>query len=314
MKKIIIACLVLAITGCFGPPKFDSSNQDSAKKSASKIINTLPEAEKEEFGKALLYFSMGGESGFKSLMKPAFVSKSDDVSREAILTDNLKVIDGLTGQQILEMYRVRQEEDRISREKQKAKKEEERKKQEEERAKKQAEREKVAALKAEAEKLLRSDSFEEALVKYRALSEIPSGLDAAEQGIEATTKAMEKLSAEMSYIDKIEITEFQARRIDTNREKDIPAVRISLKNNGDRSLDKVKVIVYFQDKNGNTIYEEDFHPVFVTKYSFSGNDKPLKPGYIKEMERDKFYTLDTALSAWAEGKAIAKVTEIKFSD
>ncbi|GEA08533.1 hypothetical protein KUL42_32940 [Alteromonas sp. KUL42] len=122
MKKIIIACLVLAITGCFGPPKFDSSNQDSAKKSASKIIDTLPEAEKEEFGKALLYFSMGGELGFKSLMKAAFVSKSDDVSREAILTDNLKVIDGLTGQQILEMYRVRQEEDRISREKQKEKK------------------------------------------------------------------------------------------------------------------------------------------------------------------------------------------------
>lgn len=314
MKKIIIACLILAVTGCFGPPKFDSSNQDSIKESSSKIIDSLPEADKEEFRKAILYFTMGGRAGFNSLMKAALSSKSDDVSREANITENLKVIDGLTGQQILEMYRVRQEEDRVSREKREAKREEERKKQENERAKKQAEREKVAALKAEAEELLRSNSFEEALVKYRALSEIPSGLAVAEHGIEATTEAMEKLSAQMTYIDKVEITEFQAKRIDTYRKKDVPAVRISIKNNGNRSLDKVKVMVYFQDKNGDTIFEEDFHPVLVTKYSFSSNDKPLKPGYMKEMERDKFYTLDTPLSAWEEGKAIAKVTEIKFSD
>ena len=72
--------------------------------------------------------------------------------------------------------------------------------------------------------------------------------------------------------------------------------------------------MYFQDKNGNTIYEEDFHPVIVSDYSFSSDNKPLKPGYVKEMESDKFYTLDTALSSWEEGKAVAKVTEIKFSE
>ena len=52
-------------------------------------------------------------------------------------------------------------------------------------------------------------------------------------------------------MDKVEITEFLAQRIDTYLKKDIPAVRISLKNKGDRSLDKVKVVVYFKDKDGN---------------------------------------------------------------
>lgn len=295
MKKIILTCLVLVLSGCFGPAKFDSSSEASIKESTKKIVESLPESNHEEFQKALMYFSIGGEGGLKAIMGAAFSGKSPDVTNEAMFAANLKAIDGLTGEEILNKYRLNIEQDRIKREKE------------------EAERKKVTALKKEAEKLLDSNNFEEALAKYKALSEISSGVEAAETGIEKTTKAMEEFTEKMNYMDKVEITEFVAQRIDTYLKKDVPAVRISLKNNGDRSLDKVKVVVYFKGKGGNTIFEEDYHPVLVSKYSFSGDNKPLKPGYVKEMEKGKYYTLESALSDWQEGEATAKVVDIEFT-
>lgn len=295
MKKIVLTCLVLLLSGCFGPAKFDSSSDASIKESTKKIVESLPETNREEFQKALMYFSIGGEGGLKAMMGAAFAGKSSDATNEAMLAANLKTIDGLTGEQILEKYRSSLEQDRINREKE------------------EAERQKVTSLKKEAQELLDSNKFEEALSKYKALSEISSGVEAAEAGIEKTTEAMKEFTEKMNYMDKVEITEFLAKRIDTYLKKEIPAVRISLKNKGDRSLDKVKVVVYFKDKAGNTIFEEDFHPVLVSKYSFSGDNKPLKPGYVKEMEKDKYYTLESALFDWQEGKAIPKVVDIEFT-
>ncbi|MBC8796334.1 DUF6694 family lipoprotein [Shewanella algae] len=295
MKNIILISLVLVLSGCFGPAKFDSSSEASIKESTKKIVESLPESNREEFQKALMYFSIGGESGLKAMMGAAFAGKSPDVTNEAMFAANLKAIDGLTGEEILNKYRSNIEQDRIKREKE------------------EAERKKVTALKKEAEKLLDGNNFEEALAKYKALSEISSGVEAAETGIEKTTKAMEEFTEKMNYMDKVEITEFVAQRIDTYLKKDVPAVRISLKNNGDRSLDKVKVVVYFKGKGGNTIFEEDYHPVLVSKYSFSGDNKPLKPGYVKEMEKGKYYTLESALSDWQEGEATAKVVDIEFT-
>ncbi|BCV27903.1 DUF6694 family lipoprotein [Shewanella algae] len=295
MKNIILISLVLVLSGCFGPAKFDSSSEASIKESTKKIVESLPESNREEFQKALMYFSIGGESGLKAMMGAAFAGTSPDVTNEAMFAANLKAIDGLTGEEILNKYRSNIEQDRIKREKE------------------EAERKKVTALKKEAEKLLDGNNFEEALAKYKALSEISSGVEAAETGIEKTTKAMEEFTEKMNYMDKVEITEFVAQRIDTYLKKDVPAVRISLKNNGDRSLDKVKVVVYFKGKGGNTIFEEDYHPVLVSKYSFSGDNKPLKPGYVKEMEKGKYYTLESALSDWQEGEATAKVVDIEFT-
>ncbi len=295
MEKIVLACLVLVLSGCFGPVKFDSSSDTSIKESGQKIYDGLPEANREEFQKALMYFSIGGEGGFKAMMGAAFAGKSPGATREVGFAANLQKIDGLTGEEILEKYRSSLEKDRIKREKE------------------EAERQKVSSLKNEAQKLLEDHKFQEALAKYKALSEISSGVEAAEVGIEKTTKSMQEFTEKMNYVDNIEITEFLAQRIDTYSKNDIPAVRISLKNNGDRSLDQVKVVVYFKDKSGNTIFEEDFHPVLVSKYSFGGDNKPLKAGYVQEMESGKFYTLESALSDWQEGKATAKVVDIEFT-
>jgi hypothetical protein len=295
LKNIILACLVLVLSGCFGPATFDSSTEASIKESTKQIVESLPETNREEFQKALMYFTIGGEGGLKAMMGAAISGRSSNVTNEETFVANLKLIDGLTGEEILGQYRRNLDQDRIKREKE------------------AAEKQKVTSLKKEAQELIDSNKFEEALSKYKALSKIPSGFAAADVGIEKTTKAMEEFTEKMNYMDKVEITEFLAQRIDTYLKKDIPAVRISLKNNGDRSLDKVKVIVYFKDKDDNTIFEEDYHPVLVSKYSFSGDNKPLKPGYVKEMEKGKYHTLKSALSDWQEGKATAKVADIEFT-
>ena len=295
MRKIILVCLVLLLSACFGPNKFDSTSEESIKESTKNIVENLPEPSRKEFQKALMYFAIGGESGLKAMMGAAFSGKSPGVTNEAMFAANLKVIDGLTGQEILEKYRTSLEQDGIRREKE------------------EAEKKRIKSLKKEAQELIDRNRFEEAISKYKALSEIPSGVAAAEVGIEKTTKAMVEFKEKMNYIDKVEITEFVAQRIDTYLEKDIPAVRISLKNKGDRSLDKVEVVVYFKDKDGKNIFEENYHPVFVSEYSFEGDNKPLKPGYVKEMEKGKYYTLKSALSEWQEGKATAKVVDIEFT-
>jgi hypothetical protein len=61
------------------------------------------------------------------------------------------------------------------------------------------------------------------------------------------------------------------------------------------------------------IAEEDFNPVLVSRYSYSGDNKPLKPGYVWQMESDKFYQAKSVPSEWQEGSIDARITDIAFS-
>lgn len=94
----------------------------------------------------------------------------------------------------------------------------------------------------------------------------------------------------------------------------VAGVNFKIKNTGERSLDSVEVTVYFKDASGNRIAEEDYHPVAVSKYSMSGNNKPLKPGYIWQLEKDKFYPAEQVPSEWKEGSIDASITEIRFTE
>jgi hypothetical protein len=281
--------MILTLSGCLGPAKFDASNKTTIEESSKLIVAKMPENEREDYQKAFMYFSIGGSEGFKSMMKKAF---NEEASEKDFL-ENLKVLNGLTGPEIIAKHKVMLEEER--------KKEEQLK----------VERAQIKTLESEAKALLSKNKFLEAIDKYNALSEIPAAKLEAEKEIEKTRQAMEEFTVKMNYIDKIEITEFTAKRIDTYLKKDVPAVRVSLKNNGDRSLDEVKVIVYFQDKNDTTIYEKAYHPVLASSWT---DKPPLKAGYVKEMAKDKYYTLDVPLTDWEEGKATIKVADIEFTD
>ena len=78
----------------------------------------------------------------------------------------------------------------------------------------------------------------------------------------------------------------------------------------------VKVTVYFKDAKGNTIAEEDYTPVLVSNFNFmlSDSNKPLKPNYIWQMERGKFYTAKSVPSEWKEGAAEIRITDLQFKE
>ena len=94
----------------------------------------------------------------------------------------------------------------------------------------------------------------------------------------------------------------------------VPGVLFKLRNNGDRSLDRVQVTVYFKDANDNIIAEERYTPVLVTEYNFSGDNQPLKAGYIWQNEKGKFYAAKRVPSEWQEGNVEARITEIRFAE
>lgn len=89
--------------------------------------------------------------------------------------------------------------------------------------------------------------------------------------------------------------------------KTVPGVFGTIVNKGSRTLKKVQITVYFLNKKGTVIGEEDFYPVLVTKYSIGRGNKPLKPNY----EKDFGYNVkDSAPSSWVQ--ATAQVTDIEF--
>lgn len=296
MKQIVVLSLLVFLSGCFGPEKFDATNEETIKESSQEIMQELSSRKKNEFQKALMYFSIGGKSGIASIMEKAFSGDVAGMSNEAQFNLNLQVIDGLTGDEIISKHQAEIKRNKIIDE---MRKEEERK---------------ITTLKKEAEQLLENKKFKEALKKYEEMNQVPTGVAYAKDGIENVKEEMHDFIEKNNYMDKVVITEFEAKRIDTYSEENVPAIRLSLKNEGSKSLDRVKVVVYFQNEKGITIFEEEYNPVLVSKYSYGSANQPLKAGYVKEMGKGKYYTLDTPLTDWAEGKAVAQVIDIEFSE
>lgn len=91
-----------------------------------------------------------------------------------------------------------------------------------------------------------------------------------------------------------------------------PGVDFKLKNTGDRSLSKLKVIVFFEDESGVTIAEESFTP-FDANNRYT-RDNPLKPNYIWRQKRGTFLPADAVPEEWKEGAVRAVISEINFTE
>ena len=112
------------------------------------------------------------------------------------------------------------------------------------------------------------------------------------------------------YMAKIELYDLTAKYYETYRDEQTPGVSFKLKNTGARTLDRVQVTVYFLDDNAMVIHEDNFLPVLNNSWNSTGS--PLRPNYIWQMERGKFYSSDSVPSEWKEGAVTAKVTEVEF--
>lgn len=172
--------------------------------------------------------------------------------------------------------------------------------------------EKIKAMLNDAKELRANKEYVKAIDIYSAVLDKDANNSSAVTALEETENELKNEKIKKDYIKRIKIYDFVATRIDTYSDKNVPAVTFAIKNEGDRTLNKVEVTVYFKDVDGNIIFEEDFYPVLVSEYSFR-DSKPLKPNYIQRQEKGKFYTINELGKEWKTGSAEAVITNIEFA-
>jgi hypothetical protein len=119
---------------------------------------------------------------------------------------------------------------------------------------------------------------------------------------------------EAAYIARhLQVYELNAKYFDSILDGRVPGVTFKVKNNGDRTLNRVKVRVVFQDAEGNPIAEEEYTPVLVSSYSYGDGNRPLRPNYISQQDRGNFWAAKSVPSEWQAGRAVATITEIEFA-
>ncbi len=160
--------------------------------------------------------------------------------------------------------------------------------------------------------------YEEALEAGREMGDAINGILTgemvdAEHAIREIKLEMRTIKEKQAYFSKVVLYDVKAKYYETLLKGRLPGVEFKIKNKGGRTLKEVEVTVYFKDAQGRVIAEEDYHPVLNTSLALLSRDnKPLKPNYIWQMERGKFYKADSVPSEWKEGRVSAKITNIEF--
>ena len=123
-----------------------------------------------------------------------------------------------------------------------------------------------------------------------------------EKGVVSTPK----VDPEKDYISKhlslenVKVGEGYGRYDVPGYDSKKPTVEGKIRNNGDKSLSRVEITVYFLDANDKRIGEKTS--------SFMGDSTPLKPNYIRDFG---YVVLEDAPSEWAK-KVEVLITDISF--
>ena len=82
-----------------------------------------------------------------------------------------------------------------------------------------------------------------------------------------------------------------------------------MRNTGDKTLQRVRIIVYFLDDQGNEIGEKEFNPVLYSEDLLPfGDEAPLRPNYVKDFS----YSLSDAPSTWGGTLYRVELGSIEF--
>ena len=84
---------------------------------------------------------------------------------------------------------------------------------------------------------------------------------------------------------------------------------IKVKNNGDKSITKMTITIYFKDNNGNTIGENNINIGISDIYN---TVSALKPNYEWSSEKDKYYKLKNLSDNIVPTRNEIKITKITF--
>jgi len=116
-----------------------------------------------------------------------------------------------------------------------------------------------------------------------------------------------------SYRDKIAIEGLFAGRGTEGKQSGIPVVWFRLRNNGQRTVDEVRVHVNFLNKYGDIVHEVDFHPVHTGTYGFE-KVEPLGPGDVWQMSNIRYYMPQGVPHTWKPGAVTAHVESVRFKE
>jgi hypothetical protein len=175
----------------------------------------------------------------------------------------------------------------------------------------------------EGERLARAKKYEAAENSFGQVANIPGDevkderekgrkeLAEAKANAEKTKANAEKEQRKQAYLKRLKLYDLETGLYDTYLDKRVRGVKFKLKNEGDLTLSRVEVTVYFKDATGTTIHEESFVPVSVKSFGLD-NRGPLRPGYIWELERGTFYTAKSVPTEWKPGAAEARITDLDF--
>lgn len=117
------------------------------------------------------------------------------------------------------------------------------------------------------------------------------------------------------YRQMVELTLLEAKVISTYVNGDIPGVRIRVRNNGARTITRMRVRLVWTDAAGQPIGESETSPVYTE--GLMRPTSPLRPGYVQEhpSERDRYTTHDDIPSElWEGGSVRMEIIELEFEE
>ncbi|MGN6519562.1 MAG: hypothetical protein ACTHK2_09085 [Dokdonella sp.] len=112
------------------------------------------------------------------------------------------------------------------------------------------------------------------------------------------------------YASSLRIYDWTAKYFDTFTGR-VPGISFKVKNEGDRTVTRLKIVVYFQDANGANVAEEEFTPILAGGIGLD-NAGPLRPGYVWQQEPHRFLSAKRVPSEWKEGATTVAVREVEF--
>lgn len=348
MRHLIVIALATVLAGCFGDKALDTSTTRKQAETVAAIKENLAPEQVGIFEHAMMYHQYGGSEGRNHLVAH-LVDEEIDEDANPQPASTLSSLDGMTGTEIVRMHKpIKASIDaEVAEYRELAQRWDEIwavfEAGDIEKAKSQAKalhetlefEGNIAGAKTLLNNLLYmervriSKQYEEAIKAALDNDEIPKAYVLAQKAAETVDgshamaftekfiygKAVEEYQAYKAFTDylpNIDITEITAKRIDSYKADNVPAIRVSVKNTGDRTVTYLAVTAYFNDRQGNPVHERTFPLVSDRSLLADPWEAPLKPNYSSEMPEGRYLIVDSVPGEWEEGNVEIEITDIEL--
>lgn len=125
-----------------------------------------------------------------------------------------------------------------------------------------------------------------------------------------TNKTEPDVKIDQSLLKSIDITFIECKIFNKSYDP-TPGYRLKVKNNSDKEISKLKIVVYFYDKKGKIFFENECTLIDSESYY---NPKNLKPNYsilVPESSSSFRSVSGMDIDEWNEGKVSFEVIELK---